>query len=113
LPDYDSSTDTISASGYQTENDLNVSMDTPLCSVDDSHSELFIIANKRKKSSARNVSEVRRSNRLAGLSAGFKGKDAADKAAGKDAKKGKVLTNKISKNTKKTTKKKSECVLHC
>jgi hypothetical protein len=80
-------------------------MDSPHCSVDDSHSEISIPANKRKKACARNVSEVRHSNRLAGLNASFKDKDAADKAAGKDVKKDKILTKKISKNSKKTTKK--------
>jgi hypothetical protein len=54
---------------------------------------------------ARNVSEVRRSNRLADLNAGFKDKGAADKATGKEARKEMTVTKKISKTAKKQTKK--------
>jgi hypothetical protein len=78
-------------------------MSTPLCSVDKTQPELTILVVKRKKTCARNASEVRHINRLAGLSASFKDKDAADRAAGIDAEKGKA--KKIIKNTKKTIKK--------
>jgi hypothetical protein len=104
VPDYDSKTDTISETSYQTD-ELNTMMDTPICSIDVTHSEIPLPANKRKKACARNVSEVRHSNRLTDLSAGFKDKDAADKAAGKDVMKEKPVTKKISKTLKKSTKK--------
>jgi hypothetical protein len=80
-------------------------MDTPICSTETPHTELPHPVNKRKKICARNVSEVRRSNRLADLNAGFKDKAAADIAAGKDTMKEKTVAKKSTKTSNKQPKK--------
>jgi hypothetical protein len=45
LPDYDSSTDTISKTSYQTD-DLNAMLDAPICSTEAPHSEIPLPVNK-------------------------------------------------------------------